>query len=150
MKKLTQEQLDERLYQHELFLEDENTGKRLDISNCDVSGLDMSNSIMRYAIMRNADMSNVNMRNAIIDNISMFNTIGNSVNIITQQLGKYMVNYTHDRLQIACKNYSIEDWFKFSDDEIASMAEGALDWWNKYKDFIKKSIELKPALKTRR
>lgn len=40
------------------------------------------------------------------------------------------------------------EWFNFSDDKTESMDDGALDWCNKYKDFINQAIELTPALKT--
>ena len=112
------------------------------MSGADMCGADMSGADMCDAIMRSANMCDAN-----IDNISMFDTTGNSVNIITQQLGKYTINYTHDRLQIGCKNYSIDKWFNFSDDEIELMDDGALVWWSYYKDFIKQSIQLTPASK---
>ena len=199
MKKLTQEKLNEMLDQHELWRENRNIGKRLDISYCDVSGLDFSNrnmrgsnmsgaymrgvnmsganmrglnmsgadmrgaymsdanmsdanmsgANMRGADMSDANMSGANMRGSNIDYVSLFDATGNSVNIITIQLGKYTVNYTHDRMQIGCKNYPIKEWFNFSDEKIESMDNRALDWWNKYKYFIKQAIELTPALKTR-
>ena len=119
------------------------------MSGANMRGADMRGANMRGADMSDANMSGANMRGSNIDYVSLFDATGNSVNIITIQLGKYTVNYTHDRMQIGCKNYPIKEWFNFSDEKIESMDNRALDWWNKYKYFIKQAIELTPALKTR-
>ena len=39
-------------------------------------------------------------------------------------------------MQIGCKRFTIEQWFAFSDEEIAKMEERALEWWKKWKSII--------------
>ena len=64
------------------------------------------------------------------------------------QLDKWPIAYTADRLQIGCKNHSIEEWRGFGDEAIAEMDDEALDWWRKWKDIILKIIEVSPATPT--
>ena len=62
----------------------------------------------------------------------------------------YSINYTHKYLQIGCKKFPIEDWWNFTDEEIREMdGQKAIDFWHKYKDFIKSAIELLPAKPTK-
>jgi len=48
---------------------------------------------------------------------------------------RYTITIT-DRIQIGCKCYSYEEWMSFSDDQIAEMADDALDWWRKHKCLV--------------
>jgi hypothetical protein len=58
------------------------------------------------------------------------------------QLDTYMIVFNKHILAIGCQQFKIKEWKKFTDDEISEMYDGALDWWNKWKDFIFKAIEL--------
>jgi hypothetical protein len=40
-------------------------------------------------------------------------------------------------MAIGCKQYSIEEWFNFSDEKIMMMDCYALEWWNNNKSIIK-------------
>jgi hypothetical protein len=60
----------------------------------------------------------------------------------TIQVDRYMIGFTRDTLQIGCKTYTIDEWRNFTDEEISKMDEGALDWWNKWKDWIFQAIDL--------
>jgi len=68
--------------------------------------------------------------------------IGNGREIKSMQLGTYNITFTSKVLQIGCENFEISEWRKFSDSRITGMDAGALEWWNKWKDFIFKAIEL--------
>ena len=73
----------------------------------------------------------------------MFRHIPNPVKEIkTYQFSAYTVNLTKDRIQIGCKNHSIDEWFSFSDKEISGMAYDALEWWNKHKSIIEQLVKL--------
>jgi len=54
----------------------------------------------------------------------------------THKTEKYTVNFIKDRIQIGCKNYSVDEWFNFSDEEIQIMDKGALKWWKDNKSEI--------------
>jgi len=60
----------------------------------------------------------------------------------TMQIDTYKIGFTLDTLQIGCRRHKIEEWKSFSDEEIAKMDDGALEWWGHWKDFIFKAIEL--------
>ena len=72
----------------------------------------------------------------------LFGTIGNMKEIRSMQLETYTITFTKDVLQIGCKNYSHSEWQEFTDDQIDEMADNAIEFWHKWKDFIFKAIEL--------
>ena len=45
-------------------------------------------------------------------------------------------------MAIGCEQHLISEWKGFSDKTISEMDKGALDWWNKWKEFIFTAIEL--------
>jgi uncharacterized protein YjbI with pentapeptide repeats len=164
--KLTQQELNEKLKDHKLWLEDETKGNKLDLSYCDCYGLnfhsanmrsadmrsadmsyaDMSYADMSYANMSSADMSSANMSYADMSYADMsyaniHNTTGNSKEIKTIQTEKYTINITKNNIQIGCKNHTMDEWINFTDEKIDAMDRGALEWWNKWKDIIKSFIE---------
>jgi len=100
---------------------------------------------LRGANLRSANLQGVNLRDANLWGANLWSLIGNKKNIKSLQLEKYDICYTSEVLQIGCEQHSIKAWFEFSDDEIARMEDGALEWWNKWKVFIKTAIELSPA-----
>lgn len=64
-------------------------------------------------------------------------------------LDGYAITYTAEYLQIGCENHLFVDWWKFTDEEILNFdGKKALDWWTRYKKFIKSAILLSPATPT--
>lgn len=103
----------------------------------DMRGANMSGANMSGADMRLANMSYANMRGA-----DMRGAVGNMEEVKSMQLEKYMIVFTSDILCIGCQQHTIEEWFGFTDDYISQMDIGALEWWNKWKDFIFTAIEM--------
>lgn len=78
---MTQEELDEVIRKHKLWLNGEEGGERANLIDKDLRGLDMDGADMRdarmehvdmrYASMRNADMRNAHMRDANMEYIYM-------------------------------------------------------------------------------
>jgi len=58
-------------------------------------------------------------------------------------LSEYKITVTDNHMKIGCQQHTIEQWRDFEDDEIAIMDDGALEWWEKHKDFIFMAIELR-------
>ncbi len=58
------------------------------------------------------------------------------------QIDTYKIGFTKDTLQIGCQRHLIKEWKDFDDDKIANMDSDAKQWWNKWKDFIFKAIEI--------
>ena len=63
-------------------------------------------------------------------------------------LDEWAVVYLSEYLHIGCERHLITEWWNFSDERIAQMDSGALEWWKKYKGFIRQAIELSPAVPT--
>ena len=107
---------------------------------------DLRYADLRYADLKYADLSDTNLRSVNLSNANLSDTnlrcVGDMKYIKTMQIDRYKIGFTVDTLQIGCQRHSIEDWKNFDDEKINSMDSGALEWWNKWKDFIFKAIEL--------
>ena len=108
---MNQSKIDEVLRLHKLWLEGHKDGKRANLSEANLYGADLSGA-------------------------RLWDTIGNGVEIRTLQLPEYTVVYAGDRIQIGCKNHSIQEWSEFDDEVIKGMSDNALDFWKKYKTLI--------------
>jgi hypothetical protein len=212
MEKITQEEWDEKLVLHGMFLDRKKGGERLiligydlseivfkeninlkfailnkcnleeadleeadleeaNLEKADLEGANLEKVILkranlkgtnlRYAYLKYANLYKANLYRAYLEEASLKdanfeeaslkdanfeNTIGNNKEIKTLELGIYVINYTSKVIQIGCKNYTIEEWFQFSDGEIDEMDGYALEWWNKHKNILKEKIEKDPAL----
>ena len=172
MQTYTKAQLAEILAKHKKWLANEEGGEQADLSNvklcnvklchanlryanlrsADLSWADLRNADLRNADLRNANLCYANFRNADLRNAdlselrSLCNTIGNNAEIKTVQAGHWIVTYTATQMQIGCKLYSIEQWWNFSDEEIAQMDKSALDWWQVWKPILKQIIAVSPAV----
>ena len=94
------------------------------------------------ANLRGADLSYTDLHGANLRGADLRFLVGNGEEVKTMHLEKYMVVFTKDVLVIGCESHPISEWEDFTDKEIDKMDSGALDWWNKWKDFIFKAIEL--------
>ena len=122
---------------HKKWLNNEGGGKRADLRCAHLRSADLSGANLRGANLRSADLSGADLSGAHLRSASLWNTIGNQVEVLTFQTNKYIVVIYQDRLQIGCKNFSQSEWFNFSDCEIAEMDSEALDWWCTHKQHVK-------------
>ena len=164
--------LNQILELHKKWLNNEDDGKRADLSDADLCGANLNGANLRYANLnganliganlrcadlRGADLSGANLsdanlrcadlRGAYLSRVdlsgaNLWNTIGNQVEVLTFQTNKYIVVVYQDSLQIGCKNFSQSEWFNFSDDEISEMDSGALNWWCTHKQHVKNWCEM--------
>jgi uncharacterized protein YjbI with pentapeptide repeats len=117
-----------------------------DLSGANLNGANLSSANLRSADLhgadlRSADLSGAHLRSADLRGADLRCT-GNMKELRTIQVDRYMIGFTKDILQIGCKTYTIDEWRNFTDKEISKMDEGALDWWNKWKDWIFQAIDL--------
>ena len=108
----------------------------------DFSEANFSEANFIEADFRGADFSEANFREADFRGDSYQYCIGNMREIKSMQLDTYLIVFNKHFLAIGCQQHSIEKWKNFTDDEIENLDNGALEWWNKWKDFIFKAIEL--------
>ena len=122
------------------------------LSNANLSNVDLSNTTLSYATLSYATLSYANLSDAILSNAtlgelrSLRGTIGNGSEIKTVQTGQWIVTYTPTQMQIGCMLNSIEQWWNFSDEEIAQMDKLALDWWQVWKPILKQHVTASPAV----
>lgn len=121
-------------------------GADLELSNLKLAGLGWAN--LKRVNFTWANLRNANLEGANLKGVCLWETSGDGKYIKTIQITKYTVTYTPDFLQIGCEGYPIKDWFEFDNERISSMDEGALKWWNEYKEYIKLSLKMNPAQPT--
>ena len=135
-----------------------------DLYSADLRSADLSSAILRYAILRSAylrsadlysadlrsadlrytNLSSANLRYTDLRSANLRNTIGNKLEIKSMQLDTYniVLDLKNNVMAIGCRQYTIDEWDNFSDEEITNMDENALVWWKKWKDFIFQAIKL--------
>ena len=122
---------------HKKWLNNEDGGKRADLS-----GADLHRADLHRANLRDANLRGANLRDADLSGADLWDVTGNKKEIFTFQTNKYTVVIYQDRIQIGCKNFSQSEWFNFSDDEITEMDSEALDWWCTHKQHVKTWCEM--------
>ena len=132
---------------HKKWLNNEDGGKRADLSGANLSGANLSNANLRGADLRGANLRGANLWDADLwdadlSGANLRDVTGNKKEIFTFQTNKYTVVIYQDRIQIGCKNFSQSEWFNFSDDEITEMDSEALDWWCTHKQHVKTWCEM--------
>ena len=105
----------------------------IDLSGADLAGVDLSYLDLTGANLSSADLTNANMYGANLSGANLRDAIGNGKEIKTLQTEFYIVVMTKDVMHIGCERYSYNEWFNFTDDQIAKMDRNALKFWNKYK-----------------
>ena len=151
MRKLTQEQINEILSEHQKWLDDE-SGSRADLRDADLRVANLRDADLCGADLRGADLCRANLRgaNLIVANLTdanLWGSTGNRKEIKSIMISDvYHINYTKDRLQIGCKNHSIAEWKRFDDRRILGMdGKKALTFWRECKDYIFMTIDKFPA-----
>ena len=115
-----------------------------DLSDADLRWADLRWADLRWADLSGADLSGADLSGADLSGADLLCT-GNMRNIKTIQADRWAVGYTHDTMQIGCQRHMIAEWFEFSDEDIASMDDGALDWWRVWKPILQSIIAASPA-----
>ena len=118
-----------------------------DFSDADFRGANFRGASFRgasfsYADFRGANFIDADFRGANFKRASYQYCIGNMKELKSMQLDTYLIVFNKHFLAIGCQQHSIEKWKKFTDEEIENLDYYALEWWNKWRDFIFKAIEL--------
>ena len=115
--------------------------RRVDFSGANFSGANLSGANLKFA-----NLNGANLNGADLSNVILWSTKGNNKEIKNIPYLDYNITYTKDILQIGCKNYSIEEWENFTDEEIDEMEKGeSLAFWKKNKKYIFDTIKANPA-----
>ena len=60
----------------------------------------------------------------------------NGKELACMNAGKYQVVLSKEKIAIGCKFFTVEEWKEFDDDTISKMDDGALEWWNQWKELV--------------
>ena len=112
------------------------------LRDANLAGVDLEDADLKDADLRGASLIDANLVGADLGDADLVGASGNLKELKTMQIETYLISFTKDILQIGCKRFSHTEWKNFSDDEINKMDSQALSFWNKWKDFIFKAIEL--------
>ena len=110
--------------------------READLLEADLLEADLREANLWEAYLRGADLRGADLREAYLPDL------GNMIEIRTMQIDRYQIAITHTTLRIGCQQHPIEKWKSFSDEEINNMDDGALEWWEKWRDFIFQAIKL--------
>ena len=95
-----------------------------------------------------ANLECADLRGANLECADLCGAIGNSREIKSIQSDIWPIAYTATYMQIGCQNHPLESWWAFSDQEIAAMSPGALEWWRAWKPLLQGIIAASPAVPT--
>ena len=169
MIELTQKQINEIATLHQKWLNDEVDGAQANLRAANLRGANLTGANLRGANLRDANLKDANLKDANLrganltganlrganltganlKDANLRGANGNLRHIKSIQMEKYYITYTFSIVQIGCERHSIEEWQKFSDETIAKMDNGALEWWTKWKPIIMQIIEMAPCEPTK-
>ena len=111
-------------------------GANLQVANLQMAslkGANLEGANLRFANLRNAKLQGADLRGANLREADLKCTkLPTNVTRINGM--KWDVTIFQDWMTIGCQHHHIDDWNKFTDDEIAEMDDGALEFWKENKD----------------
>ena len=112
MRTFTKEQLTEILAKHKAWINNEDGGEKADLSGADLSDANLRGANLRFLVSANGK------------------------ELACMNAGKYQVVLSKEKIAIGCKFFTVEEWKEFDDDTISKMDDGALEWWNQWKELV--------------
>jgi len=117
------------------------------LSDANLRNADLTAANLMGANLRHANLRRTNLRHACLElsdlrNADIRYSIGNGDEVKTIQTEYYHISYTNKEMAIGCKQYTIEEWFNFSDEELNNMGLIALEFWKKWKPILKSIMEV--------
>jgi hypothetical protein len=159
---MEQQELNEIIAKHKLWLEGKEGGIRADLRyadlrdanlrdadlrdanlrDADLLGADLSNANLRDADLRYADLRDADLRDADLRDADLrdANLLGADIIIIKLPIWDAYIHA--ETVRIGCQHHKHDEWLSFSDEKIQKMDSGAIDWWTEYKPLIVAGIEI--------
>ena len=112
-----------------------------DLADAYLSCADLSGANLSCADLSGANLRGANLEGADLSGVDLWGVIGDG-HVIKSIIGLlYDINYTKDVIQIGCENNTHLEWAEFSDEEIAAMDDGALEFWTANKEMILNTVK---------
>jgi hypothetical protein len=109
---------------------------RANLAGANLRGVDLSEANLSGANLIGADLTRANLRGADLGGAYLRHCTGDGKIIRSAQFEKYLVVACDDHLVIGCEAHRVHEWRGFSDDTIRDMDDGALEWWEQYRDAV--------------
>ena len=117
------------------------------LREANLQGANLEGANLEGADLWGANLRVANLRGANLEGANLWGTTGNLAELKSIFIETYPITYTSEVMQIGCERHAIDDWWKFTDKEILLMdGKKALTFWKKYKEYLKQTIELSPAV----
>jgi hypothetical protein len=142
MKKITQEQLNEILKLHKLWLLDNTKGQRADLSNADFRHADFSYTNLSNANFSNTNLSNANFNYAYLDYANFSNANLKYANFSNTNLSNAYLNYANFSFAkniIAFQKLNGRMCYAVKHTNCIMIQAGC--FWNNINEFEKQAIE---------
>ena len=120
--------------------------RHANLVGADLRDANLCNANLRGANLRGADLRDANLRGANLRNTDLRNANLSGADLRVADLSATdaflltpwgFAHIRNDTIRIGCEYHTVEEWSKFSDDEIADMDPGeSLDWWRKNKTVV--------------
>ena len=107
-----------------------------DLRGADLGGADLTGTDLRDAILRGADLTGAYLTRVDLTGANLTRVDLTGANLIVITWMYWTVYITTDHIRIGCRSYTLEEWKKFSEEEISEMHEGALNFWKENKELI--------------
>ena len=93
------------------------------LQDADLQGADLRWADLRWANLRGANLRGANLRWANLQDANL------PTDVIRIDGMLWDVTILHGHMSIGCQHHHVDDWDKFTDDEISKMDSKALEFW---------------------
>jgi len=107
-----------------------------DLSTTNLSFADLSSANLSFADLSSANLSFADLRYANLSSADLSSANLSSADLRILQTNIWTVYIQKENIRIGCKNYAVDEWVDFSDEDISLMDTKALDWWRGWKPII--------------
>ena len=107
-----------------------------DFSEANLHGADLREADLSWADLREADLSGADLCEADLSDTDLSGANLSHWPAFRIDTGRWSISFNGTHLQIGCQTHPLESWEVFSDDEIAKMDLGALEFWRVHKTWV--------------
>ena len=103
--------------------------QRANLQRANLQGANLQGANLQRANLQGADLQRANLQGANLRRANL------PTDVIRIDGMRWDVTILYGYMYIGCQHHHVDDWNKFTDDEIAEMDDGALEFWraNKHK-----------------
>ena len=97
--------------------------RRADLREADLREADLQEADLRWANLRRANLRRADLRRADLREANL------PTDVIRIDGMLWGVTILYGYMRIGCQHHHVDDWDKFTDDEISKMDDDALEFW---------------------